>query len=164
MRGSAWKAKRVQMAVVGLLLTKLKLLFFDPTLTSLSRYLQSSVTVLQLCLTIRIHNNRKMADTPSDPPPDYDKSTASQGTAQRPLRKGPLPLELPILKHLNSKRVILASASPRRKALLQQVCENCYLISVYVLTLFSLASQTLRFSHLPSLRISTRLCWDHSNT
>ncbi|ENH61572.1 Maf-like protein C3G6.03c [Fusarium oxysporum f. sp. cubense race 1] len=61
-----------------------------------------------------------MADTPSEPPPDYEKSTATQGTPQRPLRKGPIPLELPILKHLNDKRVILASASPRRKALLQQ--------------------------------------------
>ncbi|KAF4493578.1 septum formation maf [Fusarium agapanthi] len=61
-----------------------------------------------------------MADTPSEPPPDYAKSTATQGTPQRPLRKGPIPLELPILKHLNGKRVILASASPRRKALLQQ--------------------------------------------
>lgn len=62
-----------------------------------------------------------MADTPSEPPPDYEKSTTTQGTPQRPLRKGPIPLELPILKHLNGKRVILASASPRRKALLQQV-------------------------------------------
>lgn len=104
-----------------------------------------------------------MADAPSGPPPDYDKSTTSQGTAQRPLRKGPLPLELPILKHLNSKRVILASASPRRKALLQQVCESSHLISVYVLTLFSLVSQTLRSFHLPSPRILTRPRWDHSN-
>lgn len=62
-----------------------------------------------------------MADTPSDPPPDYEKSTVGQGTSPRPMRKGPIPLDLPILKHLNSKRVILASASPRRKALLQQV-------------------------------------------
>lgn len=38
-----------------------------------------------------------------------------------PIRRGPLPLEIPIIQHLNSKRVILASASPRRKALLQQV-------------------------------------------
>jgi septum formation protein len=104
-----------------------------------------------------------MADTPSDPPPDYEKSATGQGTAQRPLRKGPLPLELPILTHLNSKRVILASASPRRKALLQQVCKNSSSISVHVLTLFSLVSQTLRSSHLPSLRILTRPRWDHSN-
>ncbi|KAL2756749.1 hypothetical protein ACRALDRAFT_1075588 [Sodiomyces alcalophilus JCM 7366] len=33
----------------------------------------------------------------------------------------PFPLKLPILEHLKSKRVILASASPRRKALLAQV-------------------------------------------
>ncbi|KAF5020112.1 hypothetical protein F66182_7875 [Fusarium sp. NRRL 66182] len=61
-----------------------------------------------------------MADAPSDPLPDYEKSTAVQGASARPVRKGPIPLELPILQHLNSKRVILASASPRRKALLQQ--------------------------------------------
>ncbi|KAF4980155.1 hypothetical protein FZEAL_3774 [Fusarium zealandicum] len=63
-----------------------------------------------------------MAATPSDPPPDYDKSNDGKGAPRPnvPLRKGPLPLDLPILKHLNSKRVILASASPRRKALLQQ--------------------------------------------
>ena len=30
-------------------------------------------------------------------------------------------LDIPIIKYLNAKRVILASASPRRKALLQQV-------------------------------------------
>lgn len=66
-----------------------------------------------------------MADSniPSDPPPYTDK--ADEGAApprpNLPIRKGPQPLELPILKHLNSKRVILASASPRRRALLQQV-------------------------------------------
>lgn len=62
-----------------------------------------------------------MAGITSEPPSDLNKSSG-QGTAPRPLRKGPLPLELPILQHLKSKRVILASASPRRKALLQQVC------------------------------------------
>ena len=35
--------------------------------------------------------------------------------------RGPLPLDLPILTHLRSKRVILGSASPRRKALLNQI-------------------------------------------
>ncbi|KAH7001464.1 inosine triphosphate pyrophosphatase-like protein [Ilyonectria destructans] len=65
-----------------------------------------------------------MADSniPSDPPPYTDK--ADEGAApprpNLPIRKGPQPLELPILKHLNSNRVILASASPRRRALLQQ--------------------------------------------
>ncbi|KAI5467455.1 inosine triphosphate pyrophosphatase-like protein [Mariannaea sp. PMI_226] len=66
-----------------------------------------------------------MADSkaPSSPPPGYVKSTEGQSGPSRqnqPLRKVPLPLDLPILKYLNSKRVILASASPRRKALLQQ--------------------------------------------
>ncbi|KAH7326463.1 inosine triphosphate pyrophosphatase-like protein [Stachybotrys elegans] len=66
-------------------------------------------------------------NTPSDPPPDYDEAAAQHGAAPRPAqpaRKGPpplSPLDLPIIKHLNSKRVILASASPRRKALLQQM-------------------------------------------
>lgn len=60
--------------------------------------------------------------TPSDPPPGYDKFVPENTPRQNPpLRRGPLPLDLPILKHLNSQRVILASASPRRKALLQQV-------------------------------------------
>jgi hypothetical protein len=61
-----------------------------------------------------------MAGITSEPPSDLNNSSGP-GTAPRPLRKGPLPLELPILQHLKSKRVILASASPRRKALLQQV-------------------------------------------
>ncbi|KAI6783352.1 uncharacterized protein J7T54_004379 [Emericellopsis cladophorae] len=38
-----------------------------------------------------------------------------------PARRAPLPLDVPIIKHLNSKRTILASASPRRKALLAQM-------------------------------------------
>ncbi|KAH7155613.1 inosine triphosphate pyrophosphatase-like protein [Dactylonectria estremocensis] len=65
-----------------------------------------------------------MADTkiPSDDPPDYDKSAEDTAPPRQnlPIRRGPQPLEIPILKHLNSQRVILASASPRRRALLQQ--------------------------------------------
>jgi len=62
---------------------------------------------------------------PSEPPPDYITAAASHGIRLRqsaPPKKGPLPLDLPILSYLKSKRVILASASPRRKALLAQVC------------------------------------------
>ncbi|KAM3509263.1 hypothetical protein MY10362_000703 [Beauveria mimosiformis] len=68
-----------------------------------------------------------MADsgTPKDPPPGYDEASTEPKTGARPpppgLRRGPAPLDIPIIKHLNSKRVILASASPRRKALLQQI-------------------------------------------
>ncbi|KAK3310465.1 uncharacterized protein B0T15DRAFT_564454 [Chaetomium strumarium] len=61
---------------------------------------------------------------PSDPPPDYITAARSHGIHLRqsaPIRKGPYPLELPILTYLRSKRVILASASPRRKALLTQL-------------------------------------------
>ncbi|KAK0630099.1 hypothetical protein B0T17DRAFT_589700 [Bombardia bombarda] len=61
---------------------------------------------------------------PSDPPPDYITAAAAHGIRLRqsaPIRRGPMPLELPILTHLKTKRVILASASPRRKALLAQI-------------------------------------------
>ncbi|KAL0935254.1 uncharacterized protein CTRU02_209845 [Colletotrichum truncatum] len=70
----------------------------------------------------------------SDPPPDYSKATAEHGkpptTAARPPApaggpgpgpRGPLALNLPIISYLKSKRVILASASPRRRQLLAQV-------------------------------------------
>ncbi|KAK3383689.1 Maf-like protein-domain-containing protein [Lasiosphaeria ovina] len=61
---------------------------------------------------------------PSDPPPSYIEAARSHGLRLRqsaPVRRGPLPLELPLLTHLATKRVILASASPRRKAMLEQV-------------------------------------------
>lgn len=61
---------------------------------------------------------------PSDPVPNYIQSARDHGIKLRqsgPIKKGPLPFELPIISHLKGKRVILASASPRRKALLAQV-------------------------------------------
>lgn len=61
---------------------------------------------------------------PSDPPPAYITAAAAHGLPLRqsaPVRKGPLPLSLPILDHLRTRRVILASASPRRRALLAQI-------------------------------------------
>ncbi|KAK2597018.1 hypothetical protein N8I77_012892 [Diaporthe amygdali] len=72
--------------------------------------------------------NREIAmaytSVPSDNPPDYIQSAREHGIRLRqsaPVKKGPLPFELPIISHLKGKRVILASASPRRKALLAQV-------------------------------------------
>ena len=61
----------------------------------------------------------------TEPPPSYETTTtpntqpspASKPTPARP----PLPLSLPILTDLRSRRVILASASPRRKQLLAQL-------------------------------------------
>jgi septum formation protein len=83
-----------------------------PTSVSLSRF------------SIHPQSKSAMADSknpPEEPPPDYEKAAAAQRGPPAPGRRGPMPLDIPILKHLNSKRVILASASPRRKALLQQV-------------------------------------------
>lgn len=64
----------------------------------------------------------------SDPPPDYSKENELSGAAARPPPaaggpgpRAPLPLNLPIVSYLKSKRVILASASPRRRQLLAQV-------------------------------------------
>lgn len=53
------------------------------------------------------------SEKPSAPP-----SGAASGPPKPPM---PRPLDIPIVKHLRSKRVILASASPRRRALLSQV-------------------------------------------
>ncbi|KAK6072837.1 Maf-like protein C3G6.03c [Seiridium cupressi] len=63
-------------------------------------------------------------ETPNYPPPDYITAAREHGLKLRqsaPPRKGPQPFDIPILQYLKSHRVILASASPRRKALLSQV-------------------------------------------
>ncbi|KAI0847132.1 hypothetical protein F5Y00DRAFT_254236 [Daldinia vernicosa] len=68
--------------------------------------------------------------TPSDPPPDYATSALEHGQGQGlPIRQQQQPrrpppgalLDLPILKYMRTHRVILASASPRRRALLSQL-------------------------------------------
>ena len=62
--------------------------------------------------------------TASDPTPEYITGARAAGLRLRqsaPIRRGPPPFELPILNHLKSHRTILASASPRRKALLAQL-------------------------------------------
>jgi len=65
-----------------------------------------------------------LTNPPSDPPPDYITAAAAHGIRLRqsaPIKRGPYPLELPILTYLKSNRTILASASPRRRALLAQL-------------------------------------------
>ena len=69
---------------------------------------------------------------PSDPPPSYE-STAQPAPVtagapapapappRQPGPRAPLPLDLPALNMVRGKRVILASASPRRKQLLAQI-------------------------------------------
>ncbi|PKS12830.1 hypothetical protein jhhlp_001042 [Lomentospora prolificans] len=54
---------------------------------------------------------------------DAKAPTSGPPNPNPPLRTRFKPLDIPILKHLRSKRVILASASPRRKALLAQPAE-----------------------------------------
>ncbi|KAI2614918.1 Maf/Ham1 [Hypoxylon sp. NC1633] len=80
--------------------------------------------------------------TPSDPPPDYETAALEHNTQGLPIRtkqpghslpppqpqqarRPPPPpgalLDLPILKYMRTHRVILASASPRRRTLLAQL-------------------------------------------
>ena len=59
---------------------------------------------------------------PTEPPPAYDSSNGSVTPQPRkPSLRAPLPLDLPCLNNLHGRRIILASASPRRKQLLAQV-------------------------------------------
>ncbi|GAB7356053.1 hypothetical protein MBLNU459_g6670t1 [Dothideomycetes sp. NU459] len=66
---------------------------------------------------------------PLEPPPAYDADSehapliagAPAPPRQKVAVRGPLPLELPALQSIRGKRVILASASPRRKQLLAQI-------------------------------------------
>lgn len=95
----------------------------------------SILDLLERSITTRSHNlflsTSKMSEdssTPADPPPSYESTSqpspvASGGPAPspRPILRAPLPLDLPVLNALRGKKIILASASPRRKQLLAQV-------------------------------------------
>lgn len=59
--------------------------------------------------------NSSKTDVPEDPP-SYEVATAA--APPRPSLPRPPPLALPVLENLRSKRVILASASPRRKQIM----------------------------------------------
>ena len=69
--------------------------------------------------------NPEKEGLPSDAPPSYDAvsvpSKEPQSNAPPRRLRPPPPLDLPALNLLRNKRVILASASPRRKALLAQI-------------------------------------------
>ena len=65
-------------------------------------------------------SNSLIPAVPSEDPPSYDQVSGPVRTPSRRLRPPP-PLELPALNVLRGKRVILASASPRRKQLLAQI-------------------------------------------
>lgn len=60
--------------------------------------------------------------SPSDAPPSYEAAAVPAQNPPPPRRLArPPPLELPALLLLRDKRVVLASASPRRKQLLAQI-------------------------------------------
>ena len=63
----------------------------------------------------------KIAETPTEPPPLYESAAAQQPAQNAPRLRAPLPLDLPALRALRGRRVVLASASPRRKQLLAQI-------------------------------------------
>ncbi|KAK2747725.1 hypothetical protein FQN57_001754 [Myotisia sp. PD_48] len=67
--------------------------------------------------------DKKPASTPSEPPPSYE--TASTATSapptKLPLRRPPPPFSIPVLDELRTKRVVLASASPRRKQIISHL-------------------------------------------
>lgn len=71
------------------------------------------------------------SEEPSEPPPTYEAAAVQHGdlptrngpppSGSKPLPRGPFPLDIPVLNQLRGKRVILASASPRRKQILSTV-------------------------------------------
>lgn len=69
-------------------------------------------------------SDAKYVPAPVDPPPSYE--TTATIAPNPPATKGPplrvpLPLDLPVLTSIRGRRVILASASPRRRQLLAQI-------------------------------------------
>ncbi|KAL9640400.1 MAG: hypothetical protein Q9204_000735 [Flavoplaca sp. TL-2023a] len=66
----------------------------------------------------------KYTPAPLEPPPSYE-TTASippkSPTTKIPLPRAPLPLDLPWIRSIRGRRIILASASPRRRQLLAQI-------------------------------------------
>ncbi|MCJ1396039.1 hypothetical protein MMC18_008926 [Xylographa bjoerkii] len=64
----------------------------------------------------------KQAVPADEAPPSYEAAAKPINAPAKPSPlRAPLPLDLPVLNALRGKRVILASASPRRKQLLAQI-------------------------------------------
>jgi len=70
---------------------------------------------------------------PLHPPPDYatatEKTIAPRNPASPTRIRGNLPLNIPVLNAIRGQRVILASASPRRRQLLAQVGDEYHMTS-----------------------------------
>lgn len=66
----------------------------------------------------------KYVPAPVEPPPSYETTAsipANLPSTRSSLPRMPLPLDLPTLTSIRDRRVILASASPRRRQLLAQI-------------------------------------------
>lgn len=63
----------------------------------------------------------KYSPAPLEPPPSYEITASNPPGARSPLPRMPLPLALPALTSIRGRKVILASASPRRRQLLAQI-------------------------------------------
>lgn len=86
---------------------------------------------------------------PAEPPPSYE--TAAKLPPPPPSRL-PFPLDLPLINSLRDRRVILASASPRRKQLLAQVVNLPHVLGLELICLdwsHQARNQTLHFTRKP---------------
>ncbi|KAI4171358.1 MAG: hypothetical protein LQ343_004314 [Gyalolechia ehrenbergii] len=66
----------------------------------------------------------KYTQAPVEPPPSYESTATlptNSPTAKSSILRAPLPLDLPFLTSIRGRKVILASASPRRRQLLAQI-------------------------------------------
>ncbi|KAL8973144.1 MAG: hypothetical protein Q9197_002468 [Variospora fuerteventurae] len=66
----------------------------------------------------------KYVAAPVEPPPSYESTEivpSKPSGMKAPVGRAPLPLDLPALTSIRDRRVILASASPRRRQLLAQI-------------------------------------------
>jgi hypothetical protein len=108
---------------------------------------------------------------PKGAPPAYDAAAIEHGdlptrkaapAGSKPLPRGPFPLDIPVLNQLRGKRVILASASPRRKQIFSTVTflvPNKILIMANTSRLGSHSKSSL----LPNQKTSQRKNWVPSN-
>jgi septum formation protein len=64
---------------------------------------------------------KSTTNVPAEPPPSYESTSQQALIPAAPRLRGPLPLDLPALNAIRGKRIILASASPRRRQLLAQI-------------------------------------------
>ena len=88
-----------------------------PVVTVRSRKANKTNSPIKAVLTSNDMTDAKYTSVPAEPPPSYESTAQPTAAIPRP----PLPLHLPLIDSLRAKRVILASASPRRRQLLAQV-------------------------------------------